>query len=136
MEKLHNVDFVNNLGFLIPCLRPGFVYTSILCVVHAFFTVPKQIDDLVYHDCPVKNVPLLILQCLKEIKFIQSCCFYILYILFCSQKLRHGLSLTIEQRMWKYHKWLTVKIQTGYFFHLSFVFSVHCKLCLKLDINS
>ena len=62
MGKLHRVDFINNPGFLIPCLRPGLAYTTISCVVYVFFTVPKQHDDLVYHDCPVENVP-------KGIKF-------------------------------------------------------------------
>ena len=57
MENLHDVDSINNRGFLILCLRLRFVYTTILCVVHVFFTVPKQNDDLVYKDFPVKNVP-------------------------------------------------------------------------------
>ena len=56
MEKLHDVDSINNPGFLLRCLRPGFVYTRILCVVYVFFTVPKQNDNLAYHDCPGKNV--------------------------------------------------------------------------------
>ena len=47
MGKLHDVDFIINPGFLIPCLQPAFVYTTILCDVYVFFTVPKQIEDLV-----------------------------------------------------------------------------------------
>ena len=48
----------NNRGKHIkPWVRPVFVYTTILCVAYVFFTVPKQSDDLDYHDCPVKNVP-------------------------------------------------------------------------------
>ena len=57
MGKLHDVEFINITCFLIPWLQPGFVYTTILCVDYVFFTVPKQNDDLVYHDCQVKNVP-------------------------------------------------------------------------------
>ena len=42
-----------------PWVRPGFVYTTILCVVYVLFTVPKQNDDLEYHDCLVKYVPYI-----------------------------------------------------------------------------
>ena len=39
--KLHNVDFINNPGSLIPCLLPGFVYTTILCVVFCILYRPR-----------------------------------------------------------------------------------------------
>ena len=45
MGKLYDVDFINKSGFHVPCLRPGFVYTTILCVVYLFFTVPKSNDN-------------------------------------------------------------------------------------------
>ena len=57
MRKMHDVDFTYNRGFLIPCNRAVFVYTTILRGVLVFFTVPTQNYDLLYHDCPVKNVP-------------------------------------------------------------------------------
>ena len=58
MGKLHDVDFINNPGFLILCDRAGFVYTTILCFLLAFSAVPKQNDYLVNRDCQLKNVPL------------------------------------------------------------------------------
>ena len=58
MRKMHDMDFINNRGFLIPWNRPLFVYTMILCCLLVVFTVPTQYDDLLYHDYPVKNVPL------------------------------------------------------------------------------
>ena len=58
MGKSHDVDFINARGFLIPCARPGFVYTTILCWLSVFFTVPTQNDGLLNNECLVKRVPL------------------------------------------------------------------------------
>ena len=49
MGNLHEVDFIYNPRFLIPCLRPGFVYTVFIprfCVVYPYsllfpFTIPR-----------------------------------------------------------------------------------------------
>ena len=56
MGNLHDADFINNRGFLIPCAQPGFVYTTISHWLTVLFNVPTQNADLLYHDCPVKKV--------------------------------------------------------------------------------
>ena len=45
MSKIRDGEFINNRGFLIPCNRPGCVYTTILRCLSVFFTVPTQNDD-------------------------------------------------------------------------------------------
>ena len=57
IRDVHDVEFINNRGFLIPCAQPGIVYTRILCCLTVSFTVRAQNFELLYHDCPVKNVP-------------------------------------------------------------------------------
>ena len=47
MGNLHSVDFLNNRGFLIPCVRPGFVYTTILRWLSVFLTVSISSNDSV-----------------------------------------------------------------------------------------
>ena len=51
MGKLHDVVFINKRGIL------QFVYTTILCCLSVFFTVPTQNDDALKNYRPVKNVP-------------------------------------------------------------------------------
>ena len=49
-------DFINNRGFIKPCESSGFVYATVLRSLLVFLTAPTQNDDLLYHDCPAKNV--------------------------------------------------------------------------------
>ena len=60
MGKLHDVDFIINRGFLKLCSRPEFVYTTNFRCLPVVFTVPTQNDDLLNHDCPVKNMLLVV----------------------------------------------------------------------------
>lgn len=46
MGKLHDVDSINNPGFLIACLQPGLVYITILRILSVFLAVPTQNSDL------------------------------------------------------------------------------------------
>ena len=71
----------NRCKHIKPWVRPGFAYTTILCVVYVFFTVPKQNHDFVYDDCPVKNAPLGVvltddLSCARDVEHTKSAFFY------------------------------------------------------------